>query len=100
MFMTLKFTVINEDIRTGIPKIDGASQATALRILNLRWGRFDQVVHSIKRIKLVETVDVDDGVVFVGGTAYNFLNVFLKPPQELLQGGVILTGVASTLRTF
>ena len=91
MFKSLRFTVVDRDIRIGIPKIEGERQAAALRTLSARWGRLEQVAQSIGRVELAETADVDDRTVFVGATAYNFLNVFLKPPREVLRGGRTLS---------
>ena len=87
MFTNLRFTVVEGDIQAGIPKIEGQRQASALRTLSERWGCLEQAVHSIGRIELAETVDVDDRTVFIGATAYNFLNVFLKPPAGVLHDG-------------
>lgn len=86
MFGSLRFTQINEGIRVGIPKVDGERQAEVLSALSVRWGRLEQVAQSIGRIKLAQTADADNRTVFVGATAYNFLNVFLKPPKGVLQG--------------
>jgi hypothetical protein len=44
------------------------------------------VVHSIGRFDLPETPGTDDRTVFVGPTAYNFLNVFVRPEADLLNG--------------
>lgn len=85
MFKRLRFTGIDGDIRAGIPKIDGERQAAALSALSARWGRLAQVAQSIGRIDLAETADADNRTVFVGATAYNFLNVFLKPPKGVLR---------------
>jgi hypothetical protein len=86
MFKSLQFTVVDGDIRAGIPKIDGGIQAAALKTLGIRWGRLEQVVHSIERCNLAETSSADERTVFVGPTAYNFLNVFVKPERGLLHG--------------
>ena len=91
MFKNLKFTMVDGDIRAGIPKIEGERQASALRTLSMRWGCLEQAVHSIRRIELAKTVDVDDRTVFIGATAYNFLNVFLKPPEGVLHDGQTLS---------
>ena len=86
MFRSLRFTGIDGDIRAGIPKIEGGRQAEALRALSAPSGRLAQVAQSIGRIELAETADADNRTVFVGATAYNFLNVFLKPPKGVLRG--------------
>ena len=85
MFRSLRFTEIDRDIRAGIPKVEGERQAAVHSMLKVRWGRLDQVAQSIGRAKLVETADLDDRTVLVGATAYNFLNVFLKPPRGTLR---------------
>ena len=84
MFNNIRFTEFDGNIRTGIPKIDGACQATALKILSSRWYRLEQLVEGIERLNLANTPNVDDRVVFLGPTAYNFLNVFLRVPPTLL----------------
>ena len=86
MFRSLRFTEIDRAIQAGIPKIDGECQASAFSALSVRWGRLDQVAQSIGHIELAKTADADNHTVFVGATAYNFLNVFLKPPKSSLQG--------------
>ena len=86
MFRSFKFTQIDEGIRAGIPKVDGERQVGVLSALSVRWGRLEQVAQSIGRIELSETADADNRTVFVGATAYNFLNVFLKPPKGVFQG--------------
>jgi hypothetical protein len=87
MFKSLQFTVVDGDIRAGIPKIDGEIQAAALKALGMRWGRLEQVVHDIGRFNLAEMASADDRTVFTGPTAYNFLNVFVRPERSLLQSG-------------
>jgi hypothetical protein len=91
MFRSLRFTEINTDIRAGIPKIEGDCQAAALKMLRIRWDRLEQAVQSTGRFTLAATPDADDKTVFVGPTAYNFLNVFLKPPRALLHSSQTLS---------
>jgi hypothetical protein len=91
MFKGLQFTVVDGNIRGGIPKIEGDIQAATLKTLSMRWGRLEQVVHSIGRFNLAETPSADDRTVFVGPTAYNFLNVFVRPERGLLHGGQALS---------
>ena len=86
MFDGIRFTQINCDIRSGIPKVEGCRQATAVETLNARWGRLGQAVHSVNRMNLVDTLSTGDHVVLIGTTAYNFLNVFLRPPETVLEG--------------
>lgn len=91
MFDTLRFTPIEGDIRSGIPKIDGPRQAAALTVLSNRWTELEQAVIGIGRATLDQTPRASDKTVFVGPTAYNFLNVFLKPPRGLLSSGQSLS---------
>jgi hypothetical protein len=91
MFKSVQFTVVDHNIRAGIPKIDGAIQAAALRTLSTRRSRLEQVVRSIGRCHLLETPNEDDRTVFVGPTAYNFLNVFLRPARGQIRTGQMLS---------
>ena len=84
MFDDIQFTQIHCNIRSGIPKLDGHRQATAMQILSARWNRLAHAVHSVSRMALIDTMSADDNIVFVGTTAYNFLNVFLRPPRAAL----------------
>lgn len=85
MFNSIHFTPVGSDIRAGIPKVDGEVQAAALGSLEKRWGRLEQVVRDIERINLADLPSADETAVFVGPTAYNFINVFLRP-EALLDG--------------
>ena len=91
MFDSIGFTRIPGDIRRGIPKVEGACQASALETLNARWERLEQAVHSIKRLTFADTAVAGDDVVFVGNTAYNFLNVFLRPPETIFESKIQLS---------
>ena len=87
MLKSLRFTEIDCDIGEGIPKIDGLRQAKALKTLCERWPRLEQAVHGIRRVSLADAPSDDDRTVFVGSTAYNFLNIFLRPPSSVLTAG-------------
>lgn len=87
MLRSLRFTEIDSNIAGGIPKIDGARQAKALKTLCERWARLDQAARAIGRVPLADAPNADDRTVFVGPTAYNFLNVFLKPQCSVLSAG-------------
>ena len=91
MLKSLRFTPINCDIRSGIPKIDGATQAKALKTLSQRWTRLEQAVHGIERALLADVPRADDRTVFVGSTAYNFINVFLTPTRSVAAAGSTLS---------
>jgi hypothetical protein len=86
MFKSLRFTVVDTDIRAGIPKIEGEIQAAGLKALDARWSRLEQAVHSIERFNLADVPRADDRTVFIGPTAYNFINAFLRPDRAVLQG--------------
>ena len=86
MFDGISFTPISCDIQSGIPKVEGSQQATAMETLGARWERLGQCVHSVNRMSLAEALNAGDNVVLVGNTAYNFLNVFLRPPESVLEG--------------
>lgn len=86
MFKNLQFTPIDADVRTGIPKIQGESEAQALKSLSARWNRLEEAVQVIGRQSLAALANANEQTVFVGPTAYNFLNVFFQPPRGLLRG--------------
>ena len=88
MFNSIRFTELDGDIRAGIPKVDGACQATALHTLSARRDHLEQAVRRVERLNLADAPKADDRMVFVGPTAYNFLNVFLRPPPNVLDEGV------------
>ncbi len=83
MFQSLHFTTVEGDIRGGIPKIEGRIQAAAYKTLSAQWGRLGQVVQGIERSSFAEVPGADDRTVFVGPTAYNFINVFVSPERSL-----------------
>lgn len=91
MFQRIRHTEFDGDIYMGIPKFHGASQATALQVLGSRWNRLEQAVLSIERMNLEATSNADDRIIFVGPTAYNFLNVLLRPPSSALEEGATLS---------
>lgn len=86
MFENIRFTEFAADISAGIPKIEGLLQAVALETIGTRTDSLGRAVRGIGRIGLSEAPDADDRVVFVGPTAYNFLNVFLRPPRIATRG--------------
>ena len=79
MFSSIRFTRVLGGIRGGIPKFEGVSQANAYETLATRWHRLDHVCASIRRMPLKQALSHDECTIFIGATAYNFLNVFLKP---------------------
>jgi hypothetical protein len=87
MFRTLAYTKLDSSIRAGIPKVEGTLQASALKQLSNRSARLENSANCIARINLADIPETDDRAVFVGPTAYNFLNVFLKPELEIRSSG-------------
>lgn len=83
MLRAIEFTPIQFDVRHGIPKLGGLQQAHALEILSRRCETLESAVESIEKTSLADALSDDDRTVFVGPTAYNFLNVFLKPDYQL-----------------
>lgn len=91
MFESIRFTPIVGGIRLGIPKIDGASQAQAYEELAGKWERLEHTYINFRRIPLTQVLENDRNTVFVGATAYNFLNVFMKPPSGALENALALS---------
>ena len=65
MFDGISFTPIDCDIQSGIPKVEGSQQATAMETLGARWDRLGQAVHSLTRMSLAEALTTGDHVVLV-----------------------------------
>ena len=91
MFESIRFTNIDGNIESGIPKIEGSNQARALHILSARKDHLKRAIQGVERLSLAAAGNVDDRTVLVGPTAYNFLNVFLRPTPYMLQDGVTLS---------
>ena len=91
MFSSVRFTPIASTIRGGIPKVNGDLQARAFEALAERLDRFDTVWANLQRIPLTDVLENRRHTVFAGGTAYNFLNVFLNPPSGVLEGVAALS---------
>jgi hypothetical protein len=91
MLQSVTFTPIAADIRSGIPKIEGAVQARALtQLLEERHTLLHAVTH-IGRATLSDAMRGGNSTVFVAATAYNFLGVFLRPKPLALTGAEELT---------
>ena len=91
MFDAIRFTPVEGAIRVGIPKVDGACQARAFKTLAGRGERFDHACKNMWRMSLACVLKNDRHTVFAGATAYNFLNVFLNPPQGVLASAPVLS---------
>ena len=86
LFDSIDFTPLGRmSITFGIPKLRGLSQATALQALQRRHERLPSLSTRISKARPVETL-IPSVIprVFVGGTAYNFINVYREAdlPQE------------------
>lgn len=91
MLESVGFTQIDADIRTGIPKVEGASQAQALaQLLGERRTLLTEVTH-FGRATLSDAMRGNDTTVFVAATAYNFLSVFLRPEVLAVDTTEVLT---------
>lgn len=78
LFHSIKFTSLRQtSITFGIPKVSGLAQAEAFQVLQRRHGRLPTLCTRICKARPVETL-VPSVIprVFVGGTAYNFINVY------------------------
>jgi len=78
LFQSIDFTALDSlEITTGIPKLSGTLQAEALMVLRKTHHRFPKLALHLGTCTPFETVTGDNAQkVFVGGTAYNFLNVY------------------------
>lgn len=91
MLDSITFTPVDVDIRSGIPKIDGKLQAAALMHLLHETYTLRYAVTHIGRATLDAALRRDDTTVYVGSTAYNFLNVFLRPQLLKTDAEITLT---------
>jgi hypothetical protein len=93
LFESIQFTAVDSvGITPGIPKLDGAAQAKAFTGLRRRSEHLPSLAMRIGTCGAADAlVGEDTSKVFVGGTAYNFLNVYR--PATLLpeEQGMILT---------
>ncbi len=78
LFQRIDFTALDSvEMTTGIPKIGGSLQAEAFTALTGRKHRFSELAIRLRTCSPVAAVMANDThTVFVGGTAYNFLNVY------------------------
>ena len=83
LFASIQFTSLGRvSIARGLPKIGGEEQANAFRQMISRPIRLKSLAASVGGCSLKEVRSLQDGTcVFVGSTAYNFVNVFLSLPH-------------------
>lgn len=89
LFSSLHFTALGPvPFRAGLPKLAGSTQAEAYRLLVRRADALTTFVRAIRTSPLeqVETA-VERPSVYVGNTAYNFLNVFRCLPSGFKEAG-------------
>lgn len=90
LFKRLDFTPVKADLRMGIPKVQGQEQAGALRALMNASQTLQTAVTAIGRASLAEAFNGDANTVYVGATAYNFINAFLRPSDfQRVQGDAL-----------
>ncbi|MGE0358304.1 MAG: N-6 DNA methylase [Burkholderiales bacterium] len=77
----LDFTPIEADLRLGIPKIQGAEQADVLQKLLHEGATLRQAITCSGSASLSEALSGDARTIYVGPTAYNFINAFFRPPS-------------------
>src|SRR3990172_5900138 len=82
LFNSINFTSLESlNIANGIPKVDGHLQSAAFAILRNAKYRFESFCLKIDSCCLALALKREcSNHVYVGGTAYNFLNVFRKFP--------------------
>jgi hypothetical protein len=80
LFNNIHFTYLDaSNIAGGIPKVEGDLQAFVFEVLRGASGRFGKFCRSIGKCSLETALRQEHAeFVYVGGTAYNFLNVFRK----------------------
>ena len=83
MLHGIRHTELHGSIVNGIPKLSGSLQSDALDRLTAQGASLSDLVRSFNSTTLERTFVGDRKTVFVGGTAYNFLNVFVRPPARL-----------------
>jgi len=93
LFESIQFTAVDSvEITSGIPKLDGATQSEAFMALRRRFERLPSLAMRIGTCDPAGALAGESAPkVFVGGTAYNFLNVYR--PASLLpdERGMILS---------
>lgn len=91
MLESIDYTPLAADISSGIPKIEGAEQAAALNRVIEDGRTAGRYIATSRRVELRSVPDCKEPTVFVGATAYNFLNVFQKFEPTKFAGGLNLS---------
>ena len=97
LFASIRFTEVAAPISNGIPKLSGELQVAALERLRQAGGRFKRLLVSLSGVELADAFDGDSRQVFVGSTAYNFINAFRRPPARFRPAHSISTNTVHAL---
>ena len=89
LFGSISYTCVDHiDIASGIPKLGGIVQAEATIALQQRSTWFKEFIDRSFPVPLSEIFDnANRPCLFVGSTAYNFINVIKPHPKPLLRTG-------------
>lgn len=98
LFESIHFTEITTPIGNGIPKLSGALQSETFTRLQSKGSRLADLFLSISGSELTDTFQANASTVFVGSTAYNFINAFLKPPANLRPSGRASSNTVHAIR--
>ena len=98
MLRGISHTEVHCSIADGIPKLSSDLQSEALDCLTTQGSTMSDLVKSFYTTSLEHTFAADLKTLFVGGTAYNFLNVLFRPPTFLQpQTGIMSTNTMHAL---
>jgi hypothetical protein len=98
MLKDIRHTELYSSIANGIPKLSSNLQSKALDQLLAHRSTMSDLVKSFYSTSLEHTFVADRKTMFVGGTAYNFLNVLFRPPVRLQpQPGIMSTNTMHAL---
>ncbi|MCU1313969.1 MAG: hypothetical protein JWM54_1726 [Acidobacteriaceae bacterium] len=98
MLRDIRHTELHSSIVEGIPKLSSNLQSEALDRLIAQGSTMSDLVKCFYSTSLKHTFAADRKTLFVGGTAYNFLNVLFRPPTRLKpQTGIMSTNTMHAL---
>ncbi|HWB33597.1 MAG TPA: N-6 DNA methylase [Acidobacteriaceae bacterium] len=98
MLRDIRHTELHSSIANGIPKLSSNLQSETLDRLIAQNCTMSDLVKCFYSTSLEHTFAADPKTLFVGGTAYNFLNVLFRPPARLQpQTGIMSTNTMHAL---
>jgi len=102
LFSSIEFTSLNGfDVTSGVPKLDGARQAAVAARLMASLCSLKSTWHGIRSCPPISSFEQDGPPrVFLGSTAYNFLNVFRPHKFAREDGGNRLSENPVTVMEF